>query len=161
MVGSAQCEIDWGLVACTCFHPTVPLPWKAWPGKFRPPLGRPYDGTCHSDSGRPHIPDRDVLLVGCNLGYARGVCMRVPDESPDAVRFSFQAPRSIRWVVEREHRPVAHGTVRLGASAGRGPLFDRQVAAFSQQCRQSPLEGSAAVAPRDATTGSGAVSEVE
>lgn len=155
MVGSASCEIDWGLVACACFHPTVPLPWKAWPGKFRPPLGRPYDGTCHSDSGRPYVPNRDVLLAGCNLGYARGICTRVPDDSPDAVRFSLKGADSIRWVAEREHRPVDHGTVQFGASAGRGPLLDRQVAAFSLQCRQSPPRGRATVAPGDGPTGSG------
>ena len=151
-------DINWSLVACTCFRPTVPLPWRTWPGKFRPPLGRPYDGTCHADSGRPHVPDRDVLLAGCNIGYARGICARVPDDSPDAVRFSLREPGTIRWVVEREHRPVAHGIVQPGTSTGLGPLLDWQVAAFAEQSCQSPQAGTATLAPSGETAGSEGIS---
>ncbi len=35
-------------MACPFFEPDEPLEWSAWPGKYRPPLGRPYDGRCRS-----------------------------------------------------------------------------------------------------------------
>lgn len=121
-------------MACVCFEPDRPLDWNAWPGRFRPPLGRPYGGLCRSDPREAYQPDSELLIAACNLGYARGKCRRVPGEAADAARFSLVGPGVVRWALERDHLPVAHGTVSRGACAGRGKLLDRQVEAFFQAC---------------------------
>ena len=117
-------------LACPCFEPTARLPWSDWPGKFRPPLGAPCEGICRADATQPFRPAGQLLLVGCNMGYARDRCDRVPAESPDAVRFVHAGPDTVRWVLEADHRPVAHGVSENGASAGRGKVLDRQLDAY-------------------------------
>lgn len=122
--------VHWDGLACPCFEPTARLPWSVWPGKFRPPLGAPCEGICRADSAQPYRPAGQLLLTGCNLGYARDSCDRVPAQSPDAVRFVYAGPGMVRWVLETDHRPVAHGVSEDGASAGRGRVLDRQLNAY-------------------------------
>ncbi len=74
----------------------------------------------------------------CNLGYARGRCARFPENGgADAVRFSLAGDRagvlSLRFAVERDHLPLAHGT--LVFSGGRvtpepAPLLRSQAEAY-------------------------------
>ena len=121
-------------MACAYFEPKTPLPWSIWPGKFRPPLGRPYRGVCRAVPAEAFEPDGDLLVTGCNLGYARGQCCRLPVDAPDAARFSVVSSRTIRWSLERDHYPEAHGTVARGAPTGRGTVLDLQVEACFRAC---------------------------
>ena len=133
----ALAGVHWDGLACPCFEPTARLPWSDWPGKFRPPLGAPCEGICRADAAQPYRPGGQLLLTGCNLGYARDRCDRVPTESPDAVRFVYAGPDMVRWVLETDHRPVAHGVSENGASAGRGRVLDRQLKAYRSAVSKS------------------------
>ena len=124
-------------MACPCFEPQRPLPWSDWPGKYRPPLGRPHACVCRADPTAPYEPSGELLILGCNLGYARERCDRVPRDGPEAVRFALAPSGCIRWVCERDHLPVDHGTARLGALSGRGNLLDGQLEAFVASCGES------------------------
>ena len=123
-------------MACPCFEPTDPLPWGAWPGRYRPPLGRPYAGICRSEPDERYEPTKDLLVGACNLGYARRRCDRVPETAPDAVRFSLAEADAVRWAIEREHMPVDCGTARKDGQSGRGPLLDMQIAAYRRSCHE-------------------------
>lgn len=127
-------RIHWCEMACAYFEPKTPLPWQAWPGKYRPPLGRPYRGVCRAVSAEVFEPDGDLLVTGCNLGYARGCCNRLPDEAPDAARFSLVSSSRIRWSLERDHFPEANGTVTRGEPTGKGDVLDIQVEAYFRAC---------------------------
>ena len=117
-------------LACPCFEPTARLPWSVWPGKFRPPLGAPWEGICRADSNEPYRPAGQLLLNGCNLGYARDSCHRVPAGAPDAVRFAYAGQGIVRWALEADHRPVAHGASAESVSAGQGSVLDCQLNAY-------------------------------
>lgn len=122
---------------CPFFEPREPLEWSAWPGKYRPPLGRPYDGLCRAVAGQPHKPDRGHAIRCCNLGYARGACDRLPEDSADAVRFSLTRGGGLLWVVEKSHLPLAHGSLAHGQASGRGELLDLQIAARLRAAREA------------------------
>ena len=64
------------------------------------------------------------------MGYARDWCERVPADAPDAARFVYAGPGIVRWVLERDHRPVACGVSEEGSSAGQGTVLDSQVNAY-------------------------------
>ncbi len=76
-------------------------------------------------------------MIGCNLGYARRQCARVPSGSADAVRFSLAESGNVLWVLEEDHAPVAYGTVSRGSKTGQGSLLDRQVEAYFQACDEA------------------------
>ena len=124
-------------MACPCFEPQSLLPWGQWPGKYRPPLGRPHAGICRAAPHEPYDPKGELLILGCNLGYARARCDRVPKDGPEAVRFALAPSGHVRWVWERDHLPVDHGTVRRGDLSGRGRVLDRQLEAFIASCEGS------------------------
>lgn len=124
-------------MACPCFEPGAPLPWHVWLGRFRPPLGRPYRGICRAKPGEGFEPDEELLVSGCNLGYARAVCRRVPASAPDAVRLTLASPVTVRWSLERSHLPEAFGTAHRGAPTGQGTVIDKQVEAYFQACDES------------------------
>ena len=123
-------DVHWDGLACPCFEPTARLPWSVWPGKFRPPLGAPHEGICRADAALPYRPAGQLLVTGCNMGYARDRCERVPADSPDAARFVYAGRGTIRWVLEADHRPVARGVSEQGSSAGRGAVLDSQLTAY-------------------------------
>jgi len=93
-------------------------------------LGAPREGICHADAARPYRPAGQLLVTGCNMGYARDRCERVPADAPDAARFAYAGPGIVRWVLETDHRPVACGVSEQGSPAGQGPVFDSQVNAY-------------------------------
>ncbi len=124
-------------MACACFEPKTPLPWPTWPGKYRPPLGRPYRGICRATLEEPFEPEGGLLVMGCNLGYARGECRRLPEDAPDAVRFCLLPSGSVRWTLERSHLPEDHGNASRGVPTGRGPVLDSQVEAYFRACEQA------------------------
>lgn len=128
-------------MACPCFEPRDKLPWSAWPGRYRPPLGRPYAGVCRSQPDTEFEPDRETLVSACNRGYARDTCNRVPPDAPDAVRYSLAESDAVRWAIEREHMPVDCGTARPGKASGGGSVVDCQIEAFRKACRPDSEQG--------------------
>jgi hypothetical protein len=88
------------------------------------PLGDFWDGVCHAQtSGNPWQPGEDTVLTLCNIGYARGHCVRFPQEDgPDAVRFvvSGDDASSVRlhYTLERDHHPYAHGPLEFSRKEG-------------------------------------------
>ena len=127
-------------MACPFFEPGEPLDWSAWPGKYRPPLGRPYDGQCRAAAGERGKPDRGHVIRCCNLGYARETCARLPADSADAVRFTLTGGGALLWVVEKGHLPLAHGSLAPGQPSGQGGLLDAQIDAYLRAARDADSE---------------------
>jgi hypothetical protein len=77
----------------------------------------------------------DKLRRCCNLGYARGVCERAQESPADAARFLVKSDRGgiveIQWSLERNHHPVAVGTmeVAMGRAIGTEDPLERQARA--------------------------------
>ena len=130
-------------MACPFFNPTEPYSWHAWPNPPRMPLGDPYAGICAVRDDQ--VPDAR-LRTCCNTGYARGACPNFPGgDAPDTVRFGIVERKggafTIRYVVERDHRPFGHGMLVLQEKAlqekalpetthSDGELIERQARAF-------------------------------
>jgi len=127
-------------MACPLFIPSSPL-GELVSGSV--PLGDLYAGNCAAD------PDlavhADTLRHYCNFGYARGHCERASRSDADAARFMVRAARGdiveIAWAVERNHHPVAVGTVEVDTRAMPAAVADvlaRQAyACASAYARQS------------------------
>jgi len=78
------------------------------------PLGDAWTGICRAAPDQPFHPGDSLLDLFCNLGYARGHCAHFPaDHGPDAARFTIVsddgAALRLYYVLERDHRPFAHG----------------------------------------------------
>ena len=86
------------------------------------PLGDWWKGICHAVPGAPEEAGGTWCETTCNLGYARGECVRFPEgPGPDAVRFSISshegAAIGIYYVVERDHHPFAQGRLEYSLTA--------------------------------------------
>jgi hypothetical protein len=86
-----------------------------------------YGGECAAEPGA--LIPVDVLRQCCNAGYARGSCHRASQSDADAFRFLIKANRSgvvdVAWSSERNHHPVAVGTLTVDCKTGTtrtGPL---------------------------------------
>jgi hypothetical protein len=94
-----------------------------------------YGGECAAEAGAS-IPV-DVLRQCCNAGYARDFCRRAAQSAADVFRFAIKGNRDgvvdVAWSSERNHHPVAVGTLavdcRTDATAG-GPL-ERQARVYA------------------------------
>jgi hypothetical protein len=90
-------------------------------------------GHCTAPGHESNIPSQDVLEAFCNLGYATGCGWAPRERAWDAVRFAVVARSGaegsrtrtadqsatvilIRYVCERDHRPVAHGDLEFDLS---------------------------------------------
>jgi hypothetical protein len=94
-----------------------------WLHPSRLPLGGGWSGHCTAPGHESAIPSQDILEGFCNLGYAAGCGWAPSERSWDAVRFAMVAPGEaqkqngdslrrtipLRYVCERNHRPVTHG----------------------------------------------------
>ena len=103
-------------MCCPCFDPVEP---RAGSGSqhARLPLGDFWSGVCRAGS-----EPEDAALPCCNLGYARGNCSRFPENQDlDAVRFGVAAEDAaavrIRYIIERQHHPFAHGWLEYSLEA--------------------------------------------
>jgi hypothetical protein len=95
-----------------------------WPHPARLPLGAGWTGHCTAPGHEGETPAQHIVEAFCNLGYADG-CVWAPQQRAwDAVRFAVSPPQNpeqresgkgrvieLRYVCERDHRPVEHGTL--------------------------------------------------
>jgi hypothetical protein len=122
-------------LACPYFMPVARLENGSWPHPARLPLGGGWCGHCTALGHEGELPAQNVLESFCNLGYA-GNCTWSPQERLwDAVRFAVSALRDsampsavhnaaavlarvlvLRYVCERNHRPVEHGDLEFDLS---------------------------------------------
>ncbi len=123
-------------LACPYFMPVEKLENGSWPHPARLPLGAGWRGHCTSPGHEGELPPQDILEAFCNLGYA-DCCGWAPRErSWDAVRFAVSAPPEggkprgagigkvgaqvlrLRYVCERDHRPVESGDLEFDVLLG-------------------------------------------
>ncbi|HUB81450.1 MAG TPA: hypothetical protein VMB03_21775 [Bryobacteraceae bacterium] len=109
-------------MACPYFHAVKPRNQTGDSRSPMLPLGDAWDGVCRANPEVPWQPDEITLLSHCNLGYARGCCARFPaGDGPDAARFTIAANSTetvrIYYVLERDHRPWAHGPLEYSRSS--------------------------------------------
>ena len=111
-------------MACPYFFPVRPRDALAGRQNAMLPLGDLWSGECRAEPDRPCEAAETDLRPLCNLGYARGACVRFPaaPELPDAVRFSVAADEGtllrLYYVVERNHHPFAHGPLEYATDRG-------------------------------------------
>jgi hypothetical protein len=127
-------------MACPLFIPSSPLPLSqvAEAAATGAPLGELYAGSCAADLSAEITPQ--ILRRCCNFGYGRGECGRAAQSDSDAVRFMVKNFRDgvvveIAWSVERDHHPVAVGTLDVvtGASAdSASSVLQRQARACAE-----------------------------
>jgi hypothetical protein len=115
------------VVACPFFLPMEKLVNGSWPHANRLPLGGGWSGHCTAPGHENTVPSPDDLREYCNLGYA-ATCARLPRERVwDSVRFGARTLSAdgnliggqiqIRYVCERDHLPVEHGTLMFNPLA--------------------------------------------
>ena len=102
-------------VACPFFMPVEKLRMEAWLHAERLPLGCGWSGHCTAPGHEDESPSPDELREFCNLGYAdgcgrchaseRGIRCDLRLEQQDG-KNGTGARIQIRYVCEREHRPV-------------------------------------------------------
>jgi hypothetical protein len=131
-----------------------------WQHPARLPLGSGWGGKCTASGHEGKIPSQQVLESFCNLGYARG-CGWAPRERVwDAVRFAPCASRvghdadkdsardvarrvvQLRYVCERDHRPVEHGILEydLARATWARPHSDARVQKMAECFLESYLK---------------------
>jgi len=117
--------------------PVARLENGSWPHPARLPLGGGWCGHCTAPGHEGEVPQQDVLEAFCNLGYASSCDWSPQERVWDAVRFAVSAPRGsatkdtvmpaeprdavtssarvlfLRYVCERNHRPVEHGDLEF------------------------------------------------
>lgn len=114
-------------MACPFFMPIEKLENGLWLHARRLPLGCGWSGQCTAPGHEGEIPSQEELREFCNLGYASG-CPRMPQERAwDSVRFGVKTICSegqkqgdrvqLRYVCERDHRPVEHGFLEFDVSS--------------------------------------------
>jgi hypothetical protein len=115
-------------LACPYFMPVEKLENGNWPHPARLPLGAGWRGHCTAPGHEGESPAQHILEAFCNLGYA-DCCAWAPRERAwDAVRFARSAGKDgntnadvarvihLRYVCERNHRPVEDGTLEFDLS---------------------------------------------
>jgi hypothetical protein len=114
------------VVACPFFMPMEKLDNGSWPHASRLPLGCGWSGHCTAPGHENTVPSPDELREYCNLGYAAN-CGRLPQKRAwDSIRFGARTVLAeggnltggqiqVRYVCERDHLPVEHGTLMFDA----------------------------------------------
>lgn len=120
-------------MACPFFMPVEKLENGSWPHANRLPLGGGWSGHCTAPGHENTVPSQDDLREYCNLGYAAN-CRLLPRERVwDSIRFGARTvfvdgknlmggQIQIRYVCEREHLPVEHGTLTFDSLAAHWEL---------------------------------------
>ncbi|MGD1023971.1 MAG: hypothetical protein ABR880_14390 [Candidatus Sulfotelmatobacter sp.] len=117
-------------LACPFFVPVEKLENGTWLHATRLPLGCGWSGLCTAPGHEDETPSHDDLQQFCNLGYAQG-CGRLPkDREWDSIRFGARTLGAdkqngtgsriqVRYVCERDHRPVEQGMLEFDAAGNR------------------------------------------
>lgn len=96
------------------------------------PLGNSYGGECSANPGA--LIPIDTLRSCCNLGYARGTCERAAQSEADAARFMIKSDSGssvlVAWAMERNHHPVAVGTLMFPLEGECQTPVERQARAY-------------------------------
>jgi hypothetical protein len=122
-------------MACPFFDPLEPRGRASDPRFAMLPLGDSWAGQCLANPLSVVTPDDWSAHHLCNLGYARAACPRflAGDDLPDAVRFALASDEPpeirLRWAIERDHRPFAHGTLEFDRATGEYVCRDATPAA--------------------------------
>lgn len=119
-------------MACPLFLPSSPL------SDFEDAC----DGECAAQRGA--VIPADTLRRRCNTGYARDVCEHAAKSESDALRFLIKSHRNgvvqVAWSSERDHHPVAVGTLEITSTGGVDDPLERQarvcVASYLSQVRR-------------------------
>jgi hypothetical protein len=142
-------------MACPYFHPLEPSSQQEGLHLGVLPLGNFWNGSCHADPQHPFSPGRTATHRLCNLGYARGSCAYMPTgDGPDAVRFTVRSETGSRvvlyYVIERDHRPFAHGPLEYDTESHEwttGPIGEAlacQARAYVESFQRRKSEASGA-----------------
>ena len=100
---------------CPLFLPGGPLP-----------LSDIFGGVCSADPASELSVDK--LTRCCNPGHARGLCEHAATVGADSHRFLVRADDGVTievaWAAERNHHPLAAGTLRITRvlEPANGPL---------------------------------------
>jgi hypothetical protein len=98
---------------------------------FMPALDDPDKGHCAGDLAA--IIPADTLRRCCTTGYARGVCERAAGSDADAMRFLVKSHRGgaveVAWSIERNHHPVAVGSIEVTETMTTEQPLERQARA--------------------------------
>lgn len=97
------------------------------------PLTRLFSGECSANPGA--IIPIDLLRDCCNPGHARTSCPRAASIEPDATQFLIESDRDgiveVAWAIEKNHHPVAIGTLQISATTPPSPEpLNHQARAF-------------------------------
>jgi hypothetical protein len=96
-----------------------------------PALDDPDAGHCAGDLAA--IIPADTLRRCCTTGYARGVCERAAGSDADAMRFLVKSHRGgaveVAWSIERNHHPVAVGSIEVTETMTTEQPLERQARA--------------------------------
>lgn len=101
------------------------------------PLTGLFAGECAACPGA--LVPMDRLRNCCNPGHARTSCPHAATIEPDAAQFLVRSDRDgvieIAWAIEKNHHPVAVGTLQISTAPQSpplaGPPLQHQARAFA------------------------------
>lgn len=113
-------------MACPYFVPREIVYDIAWPHPARLPLGAGWSGSCcasapDADNGATVAVETSYVRDFCNLGYAVACPNLPPARDWEAIRFSVAGSSAEQitffYVCEKDHAPIAHGTMTYDLAA--------------------------------------------
>jgi hypothetical protein len=115
-------------MACPLFLPSSRLPGFAAEASS---FGDFYGGECKAQPAA--LIPVDTLRRCCNAGYARAACEHAAQADADAFRFLIKSDRDgvvgVAWSSERNHHPVAVGTLLVSGPGSSVDPLERQARA--------------------------------
>jgi hypothetical protein len=115
-------------MACPLFLPSSPLAGFAAEAS---PFSDFYGGGCKAQPAA--LIPVDTLRRCCNAGYARTACDHAAQSDADAFRFLIKSHRDgvvgVAWSIERDHHPVAVGTLLVSGQGDSADPLERQARA--------------------------------
>jgi hypothetical protein len=117
-------------MSCPLFLPASPLAGFASEASS---LGDLYGGECAAQPAA--LIPVDTLRRCCNAGYARTACEHAAQPDADAFHFLIKSQSDgvvqVAWSSERNHHPVAVGTLPVSGPGGSADPLERQARAFA------------------------------
>jgi hypothetical protein len=98
------------------------------------PLTGLFSGECAANPDA--LVPIDRLRDCCNPGHARASCPQAATIDPDAAQFLVKADRDgvieVSWAIEKNHHPVAVGTLQISSPPGPSATpLQHQASAFA------------------------------